>query len=95
MIDYGRQVSPLQKKLDSVLEAKKRTKRVTIGIQIELSIEDRRAFNSVKDLFDTAATLAFPENKATICLFTDASDTGWTVIETQVDHFDSTASIVT
>ncbi|KAE9193428.1 hypothetical protein PF004_g21018 [Phytophthora fragariae] len=36
----------------------------------------------------SAATLAFPDDTATTCLFTDASDVGWAVIVTQVKNYD-------
>ncbi|OWY96510.1 hypothetical protein PHMEG_00033206 [Phytophthora megakarya] len=35
-----------------------------------------------------AATLAYTDDSATTCLFTDASDIGWAVIVTQVTDFD-------
>ncbi|KAG2785506.1 hypothetical protein PC129_g14480 [Phytophthora cactorum] len=37
----------------------------------------------------SAATLDFPEDSATTCLFTDALDIGWSAVVTQVVNFDS------
>ncbi|KAH7467435.1 Transposon Ty3-G Gag-Pol polyprotein [Phytophthora ramorum] len=88
LIDYARQVSPLQHRLDEALAKTRRTKRVAAGILIELSAAERAAFDNVKDMLASAATLAFPNDSATTCLLTDASDIGWAVIVTQVKDFD-------
>ncbi|KAE8995582.1 hypothetical protein PR001_g20087 [Phytophthora rubi] len=82
--NYPREVSPLQRKLDTALASTRRTKRAAAGILIELNDDERAAFNKVKDMLASAATLAFPDDTATTCLFTDASDVGWAVIVTQV-----------
>ncbi|GMF43651.1 unnamed protein product [Phytophthora fragariaefolia] len=42
---------------------------------------------------DCRATLNSPDNQATTCLFTDASDPGYAVIITQVQDFDPATSI--
>ncbi|OWZ15897.1 hypothetical protein PHMEG_00010381 [Phytophthora megakarya] len=41
----------------------------------------------------TAVNLTFTDDEATACLFTDASDVGWSVIVTQVTNFDSKAPV--
>ncbi|KAE9281123.1 hypothetical protein PF008_g27966 [Phytophthora fragariae] len=84
LVDYARQVSPLQRKLDTALASTRRTKRAAAGISIILNDDERAAFEQVKDMLASAATLAFPDDTATRCLFTDASDVGWAVIVTQV-----------
>ncbi|GMF57946.1 unnamed protein product [Phytophthora fragariaefolia] len=56
--------------------------------RISLNEEERAAFDQVKELLATSATLDFPDATATTCLFTDASDVGWAAIVTQVDNFD-------
>ncbi|KAG4062024.1 hypothetical protein PC123_g3135 [Phytophthora cactorum] len=89
IVDYARQVSPLQKRMDQALASTKRTKRAAAGIELELTVEERQALDDMKEMLASAATLDFPEDSATTCLFTDASDTGWSVIVTQVVNFDS------
>jgi hypothetical protein len=53
-----------------------------------LNQEERDAFDKVKEALATSATLAFPDDTATTCLFTDASDIGWAAIVTQVKGYD-------
>ncbi|POM80529.1 LOW QUALITY PROTEIN: Hypothetical protein PHPALM_1626 [Phytophthora palmivora] len=88
LVDYARQVAPLQRKLDESLARTRRTKRAAAGISIELDTAEKAAFDNVKDMLASAVTLSFPDDTATTCLLTDASDVGWAVIVTQVDNFD-------
>ncbi|KAE9000966.1 hypothetical protein PR001_g18645 [Phytophthora rubi] len=88
IVDYARQVAPLQKRLDAALATTKRTRRAAAGIELHLTEEERCAFDKVKEMFATSATLDFPDDSATTCLFSDASDTGWALIVTQVANFD-------
>jgi hypothetical protein len=88
IIDYARLVRPLQDKFDAVMRnAKKRTKRVANNIPITLTREELAAFDAVKEALTRTATLAFPKPDAETCLFTDASDVGWSVIVTQVSQW--------
>ncbi|GMF38610.1 unnamed protein product [Phytophthora fragariaefolia] len=87
IIDFSRQVAPLQHRLDEALANTKRTRRVAAGISIELNDEEKTAFDQVKEMLANAATLAFPDDNATTCLFTDASNIGWAAIVTQVDNY--------
>eukprot|EP00644_Phytophthora_capsici_P014120 jgi/Phyca11/99271/e_gw1.3.1308.1 len=86
IIDFARQIAPLQQKLDAVLVKTKRTKRVAAGVDIELSSDEREAFDWIKDSLAQAAILDFPDDNATTCLFTDASDVGYAIIVTQQQH---------
>ncbi|GMF39813.1 unnamed protein product [Phytophthora fragariaefolia] len=88
IIDFARQEEPLQRRLDAALASTKRTRRAAASIEIELTDDERRAFDDVKEDLVTAATLDFPDDSATTCLFTDASDVGYAVIVTQVAGFD-------
>ncbi|GMF55194.1 unnamed protein product [Phytophthora fragariaefolia] len=88
IIDFDRQVEPLQRRLDAALASTKRTRRAAASIEIELTDDERRAFDDIKEALATAATLDFPDDSATTCLFTDASDVGYAVIVTQAADFD-------
>ncbi|GMF58766.1 unnamed protein product [Phytophthora fragariaefolia] len=66
----------------------RRTKRAAAGISIELDVVEKAAFDKVKEMLASAATLSVPDDTATTCLLTDASDMGWVVITTQVRNFD-------
>ncbi|KAE8991466.1 hypothetical protein PF004_g17961 [Phytophthora fragariae] len=83
IIDFARLDDPLQHKLDNALASTKRTRRVAVGIGIALNADERRAFDQVKDALANAAVLNFPDDEATTCLFTDASDVGQS---TQLDR---------
>ncbi|KAE9099476.1 hypothetical protein PF007_g15861 [Phytophthora fragariae] len=88
IIDFARLDDPLQHKLDNALASTKRTRRVAVGIGIALNADERRAFDQVKDALANAAVLNFPDDEATTCLFTDASDVGYAINVTQVKDFD-------
>ncbi|KAJ8575672.1 hypothetical protein ON010_g3544 [Phytophthora cinnamomi] len=93
--DYARAVEPLQRRLDDTLRNSKSTKRVAAGISIELSGVEQDAYDHVKNLLATSATLSLPDDAATTCAFTDASDIGYSVILTQVKAFDPKVPITT
>ncbi|POM63297.1 hypothetical protein PHPALM_27403, partial [Phytophthora palmivora] len=93
IVDYARAVEPLQQHLDNAVRNGKRTKRAAAGISIELSQEEKATYDRVKDLLATSATLVLPDDKATTCIFTDASDMGYAVVLTQVMDFDPTVSV--
>ncbi|KAE9170306.1 hypothetical protein PF002_g30125 [Phytophthora fragariae] len=87
LIDFSRQMLPLQQHLDAALTNTRRTKRAAAGIQIQLDAADKAAFDKVKDMLANAATLDFPDDGATTCLFSDASDSGWAVFVSQVANY--------
>ncbi|OWZ09958.1 hypothetical protein PHMEG_00017261 [Phytophthora megakarya] len=95
IVDYARAVDPLQQRLDELLSNGKRTKRVASGISVELTTQEKAVFDSTKELLATSATLALPDDKATTCVFTDASDTGYAVVVTQVQDFEAKANVTT
>ncbi|KAH9133773.1 hypothetical protein AeRB84_020220 [Aphanomyces euteiches] len=86
--EYAMTVEPLQQALNKALEGKAKKKRIASGIKIELTQEEKAAFDAVKSKMRTAVDLSHPRADATLCLFTDASDQGWSIIVTQVDKFD-------
>eukprot|EP00644_Phytophthora_capsici_P011253 jgi/Phyca11/110392/e_gw1.18.776.1 len=84
LIDYARKTRPLQDVLDRALaNAAKRTKRVAAGIAVNLTAEQQSAFDKLKVLLEQSVTLSFPLQTATMCVMTDASDIGWSLIVTQ------------
>ena len=87
IIDYARLAQPLQECLEKALRSKRKTKRVAAGISIELDAHERTVYDEIKAKIGQHATLSHPDDQATLCLFTDASDTGWGVIVTQVANF--------
>ncbi|KAG1709848.1 hypothetical protein DVH05_016863 [Phytophthora capsici] len=59
-----------------------------------MSEKELQASNDLKGSLCNAAMLAHPNDEATICLFTDASDVGWGAIVTQEKDWDEDSSIL-
>ncbi|GMF27520.1 unnamed protein product [Phytophthora lilii] len=87
LVDFARISQPLQARLDNELAGTRRTKRVAANISIELTPLEVESFQAVKELLEHAATLAFPDPEGTICLFSDASNDGWSIIVTLVKEW--------
>ncbi|KAH9090618.1 hypothetical protein Ae201684P_014414 [Aphanomyces euteiches] len=88
LIGFAQAVHPLQKRLTQALEGKKRRKRIASSIAINLTDEEKSSWNDVKDLLRSSVQLCHPDESATMCLFTDASKDGWSIVVTQVREFD-------
>ncbi|OWZ24257.1 hypothetical protein PHMEG_000736 [Phytophthora megakarya] len=95
IVDYARAADPLQQRLGELLSNGKRTRRGASGISVELSAEQKAAYKHAKELIDTSATLALPDDEATACVFTDPSDTGFAVVVIQVRDFDAKTVLTT
>lgn len=93
LVDYARIVAPLQRRLDQALQGSRRTKRIAAGLTIELTTEEKACFDQVKDLLGKSMVLSHPDDSAITCLFTDASDTGWAVVITQVRDWNDDRAI--
>ncbi len=89
LIDYARVFKPLQDKLDEALQGGKRNKKTASGIKLTFSDELIECYKQAKEVLATSATLSHPTDDGTMCLFTDASDSGWAVVLTQVQEWDS------
>lgn len=94
IVDYARLARPLQDTLDRTMaQVSRRTKRVASGLPVALTVQERAAYDAVKQALANSATLAFPKPEAEMILLTDASDVGWSVIVTQVASWESDADI--
>ncbi|GLD95516.1 hypothetical protein PINS_up004193 [Pythium insidiosum] len=94
MVDYARVVGPLQFKLEEVMRTRGRKKRQLEGVDLPWSKDEEAAFKRVLSLLMTSTKTYFAEPTADVCLFTDASNTGWAVVLTQVKNWVPTASVV-
>ena len=88
IVDYARIAEPLNKKLQDVTKGMKKTKRVANGVKIDLNKFEKDAYDTLKEAIVNTAALAFPKPDAKMCMFTDASDLGWSIIITQVLKWD-------
>jgi hypothetical protein len=93
IVGYAEAVQPLQECLDAALRNKRRSKRVASAVPIIFTPELRQAFDRVRDLLATSATLHHPSPEGEMVLVTDASDKGWSVLVTQVENWDESKPV--
>ncbi|ETV83520.1 hypothetical protein H257_04234 [Aphanomyces astaci] len=84
MTECAQTVDPLQQCLTKAFEGKGKKKRIAFGVQLELTDAEKQAFDAVKSKLRSSVELSHPRDDATMCLFTDASDYGWSIVVTQV-----------
>ncbi|GMF40585.1 unnamed protein product [Phytophthora fragariaefolia] len=84
MEDYARTVHPLLSKLEAVMARRGRRKSQLAGIDLNWSVEDAAAFMTVVDMLATSNKQHFGDADARACLLTDASNTGWSIVVSQV-----------
>lgn len=82
VVDYAREVEPLQAKLNAALASRRRTRRSVAAVTLKWMADESTSFARALRCIASSAKLFFPEEKATVCLFTDASDYGWAIIVT-------------
>ncbi|OWZ08216.1 hypothetical protein PHMEG_00019275 [Phytophthora megakarya] len=88
MIDYARTVHPLQKMLEQVMAQRGRRKSQLAGVDLSWTEEDKVAFRAVVNLLATSNKQHFADKDARVCLLTDASNTGWAIVVSQVRHWE-------
>uniref|UniRef100_H3H7U3 Reverse transcriptase n=1 Tax=Phytophthora ramorum TaxID=164328 RepID=H3H7U3_PHYRM len=81
--DYARAIAPLHAKLEA--EKKKIGKRNRNALQVatQWSNEERDAFKDVVSLVRDSALMVHPDPDADLCVFTDASLSGFSIVVTQ------------
>ncbi|KAE9037711.1 hypothetical protein PR002_g6407 [Phytophthora rubi] len=84
MVDYARTVAPLQHKLEEVMVARGRRKSRLAGLDLTWTKDDGSAFRVGLKLLSNSSKMFFPDRDAHVCLFSDASASGWAVVLTQV-----------
>lgn len=84
IVDYSRIMAPLLKKLEKVMAMRGRRKSQLAAVDLEWSSTEVDSFNAATDLLATSSTQHFAASTAELCLFTDASNTGWAIVVTQV-----------
>ena len=86
--DYAKRIEPLHNLLETCYKevGGKRTKRALRNLNIadKWGAEHDSTFASIKSQLASTVKLAYPRPDAFMCLFTDASDTHWSAILTQV-----------
>ena len=85
--DFSRHMQPLNDMLLSAfdsIKAKKKTKKIASKIYLAFTKDQTTAFNKAKEAIMSATLLAYPDDQALRCVFTDASNLGWAAIITQI-----------
>eukprot|EP00644_Phytophthora_capsici_P012184 jgi/Phyca11/119395/e_gw1.38.469.1 len=83
MVDYARTTAPLQEKLEHVMQTRGRRKAQLSGATLEWNDEESEAFRKTLEMIERSCKLAFPDKGATVCMFSDASLTGYALVLTQ------------
>ncbi|OWZ06815.1 RNA-dependent DNA polymerase [Phytophthora megakarya] len=79
IVDFARVFEPLQSKLNGALENRSRTKRSASAVNLNWTEEERVSYSRTLQSIANSAKLFYPEDEATICLMTDASDYGYSI----------------
>ncbi len=82
--EFAKVAAPLQDLLNGALHGSSRTKKTAGKIPLRWTTEHDGAFADVKKLLTSAVELAHPNPDFDFCLFTDASETHWGAMLTQV-----------
>ncbi|ETV86426.1 hypothetical protein H257_01623 [Aphanomyces astaci] len=80
MTEYAQTVDPLQQCLTKALEGKGKKKRIASSVQLEPTDGEKLAFDAVKSKLRSSVELSHPRDDAMMCLFTDVSDHGWSIV---------------
>ncbi|KAE9009233.1 hypothetical protein PR001_g16486 [Phytophthora rubi] len=89
LIDYARIAAPLYECLEQQMRVIGKRNKNGLHAALEWSPELDACFREVKLLLLRAAPLAHPAEDAAVCLLTDASADGWSVIVSQVVKWDA------
>ncbi|POM60741.1 hypothetical protein PHPALM_30355 [Phytophthora palmivora] len=93
LVDYARTIQPLQAKLEQVMARRGRRKSQLTGVDLEWPGDDAAAFKAAMDLIATSNKQHFVDQEVDVCLFTDASNTGWSIVVSQVLQWDDAVSV--
>ncbi|KAF4128207.1 RNase H-like domain found in reverse transcriptase [Phytophthora infestans] len=84
MVDYARITATLQEKLKQVMRVRGRLKAQRSGASLDWNEAEAAAYRETLTMVERSCKLVFPDQAATVCMFTDASRTGHALVLTQV-----------
>jgi transposase InsO family protein len=93
IVNFAQFAAPLQAKLETVFAGHSRKQRYAESLLLTWTREEERQYGDFVDCIARSTKLVFPSETATICVTTDASDRGWSLIVSQVDQWDESQSI--
>ena len=80
MVDLSRTVAPLQEKLEKVMRERGRRKFQLCDAKLTWSSDERVAFQEAFQMVKRLCKLIFPDKDAVVCMFSDASLTGYSIV---------------
>ncbi|KAJ0408407.1 hypothetical protein ATCC90586_009182 [Pythium insidiosum] len=84
IVDYANHVAPLLDKFEQAFDGRSRKQRFAESIILTWTDDERTLYAHFLEHLASSAKVAFPDSSATVCLSTDASDYGWSLVVTQV-----------
>ncbi|POM71618.1 LOW QUALITY PROTEIN: Hypothetical protein PHPALM_11786 [Phytophthora palmivora] len=80
-------------KLERVMLKRGRRKSQLSGATLVWTESEREAFRVALEMMERSCKLIFPDKGATVCIFADASLTGWALVVTQVRNWQNDAPV--
>jgi len=91
--DYSRMIAPLQAKLAAEKKRIGGRNRNALAVATTWTEADQAAYQAMLSLVRNSALMASPDPNAELLVFTDASLSGYSIIVTQVVHWDPTLPV--
>ncbi|GMF25153.1 unnamed protein product [Phytophthora fragariaefolia] len=94
MMDYARTVAPLQEKLEQMMRERGRRKSQLSGDTLNWTDDDVEVeFRSTLAMVERSCKLIFPDRGPTVCMFSDASLSGYAMVVTQVRRWQNSVPV--
>ncbi|KAK1930423.1 Enzymatic polyprotein [Phytophthora citrophthora] len=93
IVQFARFAAPLQVKLEEAFDGHSRKKRYAEGLTLTWTSEEQTQYREFLDCVARSTRLALPSETATVCVTTDASDRGWSLIVSQVESWNDSKSL--
>ncbi|GMF12467.1 unnamed protein product [Phytophthora lilii] len=88
IVNFAQHAAPLQAKLEAAFDGHSRKQRYAEGIELTWTPVEVRQYRGFLACVANSTKLSFPSETATVCVTTDASDRGWSLIVSQVENWD-------
>ncbi|GMF18154.1 unnamed protein product [Phytophthora lilii] len=88
IVNFAQHAAPLQAKLEAAFDGHSRKQRYAEGIELTWTPVEVRQYRAFLACVANSTRLSFPSETATVCVTTDASDRGWSLIVSQEENCD-------
>ncbi|GMF23688.1 unnamed protein product [Phytophthora lilii] len=88
IVSFAQHAAPLQAKLEAAFDGHSRKQRYAEGIEQTWTPVEVRQYRAFLACVANSTKLSFPSETAPVCVTTDASDRGWSLIVSQVEIWD-------